>query len=163
VLTAQCWGLLPQLQVVDELAEVAEHLKKAKLGKAPGENGLAVERFQAPADDAETLAVVHACILDFWRSKTACFNLWRVGRLTLLPKKGLSDPSNRQGIMLLDAMAKVVAAIVESRLARLLVKVGVEDQNGFLRGRGCSDGIFSLKIPAQAEVVGAVRRYGEGV
>jgi hypothetical protein len=28
--------------------------------------------------------------------------------------------------MLLDAMAKVVASIVESRLARLLAKVGVE-------------------------------------
>jgi hypothetical protein len=35
---------------------------------------------------------------------------------------------------------------VESRLARLLAKVGVEYQNGFLRGRGCSDGIFSLKM-----------------
>jgi hypothetical protein len=64
-------GLLPQLQVVDELAdepsaaEVAEHLKKANRGKAPGENGLAVECFQALADDAETLAAVHACILDF--------------------------------------------------------------------------------------------------
>jgi hypothetical protein len=146
-------GLLPQLQVVDELAdepsaaEVAEHLKKAKRGKAPGENGLAVECFQALADDAETLAAVHACILDFWRSKTACFEEWRVGRLTLLPKKGdLSDPSNWRGIMLLDAMAKVVASIVESRLARLLAKVGVEYQNGFLRGRGCSDGIFSLKM-----------------
>jgi hypothetical protein len=66
---------------------------------------------------------VHACILDFWRSKTACFEEWRVKRLTLLPKKGdLADPSNWRGIMLLDAMAKVVAkvvaSIVESRLAR---------------------------------------------
>jgi hypothetical protein len=45
-------------------------------------------------------------------------------------------------------MAKVVASvasIVESRLAHLLAKVGVEYQNGFLRGRGCSDGIFLLK------------------
>jgi hypothetical protein len=63
--------LLPQLQVVGELAdepsaaaEVAEHLKKAKRGKAPGENGLAVKYFQALADDAETLAAVHVCILD---------------------------------------------------------------------------------------------------
>jgi hypothetical protein len=46
-------GLLLQLQVVHELAdklsaaEVAEHLKKAKRGKAPGENGLTVEYFQA--------------------------------------------------------------------------------------------------------------------
>jgi hypothetical protein len=136
-------GLLPQLQVVDELAdeqsaaEVAEHLNKAKTGKTPGENGLAVECFQALADYAETLAAVHTCILDFWRSKTACLEEWRAGRLTLLPKEGdLSDPSNWRGIMLLYAMAKVVASIVESRLARLLAKVGVEYQNGFLRGRG---------------------------
>jgi hypothetical protein len=71
-------GLLSQLQVVDELAdepsaaEVAEHLKKARRSKAPGESGLTVECFQALADDAEMLASVHACILDFWLSKTAC-------------------------------------------------------------------------------------------
>jgi hypothetical protein len=126
-----------------------------------GERGLDVACFQALADDAETLAAVHACILDFWCSKTACFQEWRVGRLTLLPKKGdLSDPSNRRGNMLLDAMAKVVASIVESSL-------GVGYQNGFFRGRGCSDGIFSLnmalltrKEQARAGYVGDVRRSG---
>jgi hypothetical protein len=65
-------GLLPQPQVVDELAdepsaaEVAEHLKKAKRGKAPGENGLAVECFQAlsvDADDASRRARVHPRLL----------------------------------------------------------------------------------------------------
>jgi hypothetical protein len=67
------------------------------------------------------------------------FEKWCGGRLTLLPKKGdLSDPSNWRGLMLLDAMAKVVTSIVESRLARQVAKVGVEYQNGFLRGRGCS-------------------------
>jgi exonuclease III len=177
--------LLPQLPRMDELAdepsaaEVAGHLKKAKKGKAPGDSGIAVECFQALADDAETLDAVHSSILDFWRSETACFEEWRVGRLKLLPKKGEpSDPSNLRGIMLLDkcgrnglslstglcqaawwrtalsrspvrkpppgrndcdsggrrgtipyhtmlldAMAKVVASIVESRLALLLSKV----------------------------------------
>ena len=86
-------------------------------------------------------------VRDFWHSETSCFEEWRVGRLKLLPKKGdPSDPSNWRGIMLLDVSAKVVASIISARLERVLADEGVEYQNGFLRQRGCSDGIFSLKL-----------------
>jgi hypothetical protein len=72
--------------------------------------------------------------------------------------------------MLLIAMTKAVASIVESRLARLLehAKVGVEYQDGFLRGRGCSAGIFSLKMAllkrkehgSRGRCTDIIRRYG---
>jgi hypothetical protein len=129
--------LLPQLPTMEELAdepsaaEVAEHLKKVRRVKAPAESGLAVECLQAFADDVEALDAVRAwrraSRLDFWRSETACFEEWRRGRLRLLPneKGDLSDPSNWRGIMLLSAMAKVVASVVESRLARLLQVLGM--------------------------------------
>jgi len=48
--------------------------------------------------------------------------------------------------MLLEAVAKVVGSIIADRLATLLSKVGVEYQNGFMRRRGCADGVFSLKM-----------------
>ena len=49
--------------------------------------------------------------------------------------------------MLLDVMAKVMmASIIQSRLDRVLRAEGVEYQHGFRGGRGCSDGIFALKM-----------------
>jgi hypothetical protein len=70
--------------------------------------------------------------------------------------------------MLLDAMAKVVASIVESRLARLIAKVGVEYQNAFPRWRLLGWHLLAQDGPAQAEgaraeYAGAVSRSGEGV
>jgi hypothetical protein len=59
---------MPELAVEPSSAEVAAHLRKAKKGKSPGESGLAVECFQALADNAETLALVHDTIIDCWRA-----------------------------------------------------------------------------------------------
>ena len=51
--------------------------------------------------------------------------------------------------MLLDTMAKVVSSITSKRLQRVLLEVGIEEQNGFMPRRGCVDGIFSLKVALQ--------------
>ena len=67
-------------------------------------------------------------------------------RLKILPKKGdLRDLNNWRGIMLLDAASKVMSMIINSRLQLLLKEVGIEEQNGFMGGRGCSDGIFCIR------------------
>ena len=67
-------------------------------------------------------------------------------RLKILPKKGdLRDLNNWRGIMLLDAASKVVSMIINSRLQLLLKEVGIEEQNGFMGGRGGSDGIFCIR------------------
>ena len=67
-------------------------------------------------------------------------------RLKIIPKKGdLRDLNNWRGIMLLDAASKVVSMIINSRLQLLLKKVGIEEQNGFMGGRGGSDGIFCIR------------------
>jgi len=154
--------LVRQRDVVPDLAdepskdEVAFHLRRAKSGKAPGDNGIPAELLQALAETPEGLGLVHSVVLDFWRTGDGagasdelqcCFQEWCVGRLKLLPKKGdPSNPSNWRGIMLLDVMAKVVASIIQSRLDRVLRAEGVEYQHGFRGGRGCSDGIFALKM-----------------
>ena len=66
-------------------------------------------------------------------------------RLKMLPKKGdLRDLSNWRGIMLLDAASKIVSMVINGRLQRLLKEVGIEEQNGFMGGRGGSDGIFCI-------------------
>jgi exonuclease III len=67
-------------------------------------------------------------------------------RLKMLPKKGdLRDLNNWRGIMLLDAASKVISMVVNSRLQRLLKEVGIEEQNGFMGGRGCADGSFCIR------------------
>ena len=64
----------------------------------------------------------------------------------MLPKKGdLHDLNNWRGIMLLDAASKLVSMIIANRLDRVLKEEGLEAQNGFTGGRGCSDGSFSLR------------------
>jgi hypothetical protein len=46
-----------------------------------------------------------------------------------------------------------MASVVESRLACLPAKVGLKYQNGFLRGRGCTDSDCTLMLDI-------LRRYG---
>ena len=71
---------------------------------------------------------------------------WVTMRLKMLPKKGdLRDLNNWRGIMLLDAASKLVSMIIANRLDRVLKEEGLEAQNGFTGGRGCSDGSFSLR------------------
>jgi hypothetical protein len=67
-------------------------------------------------------------------------------RLKILPKKGdLRDLNNWRGIMLLDAASKIISMVINSRLQKLLKEEGMEEQNGFSGGRGCSDGSFCIR------------------
>jgi len=67
-------------------------------------------------------------------------------RLKMLPKKGdLRDLNNWRGIMLLDAASKILSMIINNRLQRLLKEIGMEEQNGFSSGRGCTDGSFCIR------------------
>ncbi len=63
-----------------------------------------------------------------------------------LPKKGnVRDLNNWRDIMLLDAASKAVSIIISSRLLLLLEEVDIEEQNGFMRGRGGSNSIFCIQ------------------
>ena len=65
-------------------------------------------------------------------------------RLKMLPKKGdMRDLSNWRNIMLLDAASKIISMVINGRLQRLLKEVGIEEQIGFMGGRGGSEGIFA--------------------
>ena len=57
---------------------------------------------------------------------------------------------NWRGIMLIESPAKVISSVIANRLsANILEHEGLEEQNGFMRNRGCCDGIFSLKLALQ--------------
>ena len=47
--------------------------------------------------------------------------------------------------MLLDMLQKIMSSLVTQRLQDLLKIVGIEEQYGFLVGRGTTDGVFVVK------------------
>ena len=142
----------PNREELDRLPsknEVRASVESANKEKASGDNDIPVEYWQALLSNVETFNILYDCVVEFWQSGE-CPKDWLVGRLKLLPKKGdLQDLNNWRGIMLLDTMAKVVSSIISKRLQRVLLEVGIEEQNGFMPRRGCVDGIFSLKVALQ--------------
>jgi hypothetical protein len=137
------------LNSVPSQQDILRNVKKMKGGKSPGDNGIPPEAFKALIHDDATLSVLEGIILDFWQGNV-CYEEWLVGRLKLLPKKGdLKNPNNWRGIMLLDISGKIVASILSERLQGLLMRHGIECQNGFSRLRGCPDALFSLKMALQ--------------
>jgi hypothetical protein len=52
--------------------------------------------------------------------------------------------------MLIKSPVKVITSIVARRISvHVLENEGLEEQNGFMRQRGCCDGIFSAKLALQ--------------
>ena len=85
-------------------------------------------------------------ILDFWENEKPPLE-WEKGLLKVLPKKGdLSMPGNYRGIMLLETCYKIVAIILHDRLRPIAESLDHEAQCGFRPGRGCVDGVFTVKM-----------------
>ena len=51
--------------------------------------------------------------------------------------------------MLLDAAGMITSSIISERLQKVLAREGAEAQCGFTVGRGCSDGLFALRMALQ--------------
>ncbi len=52
--------------------------------------------------------------------------------------------------MLIESPVKVITSILASRISiHILETEGLEEQNGFMRQRGCCDGIFTVKLALQ--------------
>lgn len=63
-------------------------------------------------------------------------------------KKGdFSLPENYRGIMLLEAAYKIASIILNERILPIEEELDHETQCGFRPGRGCSDGVFTVKLP----------------
>jgi hypothetical protein len=132
---------------VDELRKA---LISAKKDKATGDSKVPVEFLQILSDDESTENLFHEVVVKVWESGE-CDNDWLSNRLKLLPKKGdLKLLDNWRGIMLIEAPVKVISSILAKRISvYILESEGLEEQNGFMRHRGCCDGIFAVKMALQ--------------
>ena len=124
-------------------SEVKAALKRMKNGKASGDS-IPVEFLKAMTSDPEIFQLLMDVILHFWTSGEIPEE-FRFLRLKVLPKKGdLRAVGKWRGIFLMDTACKLISKIVTTRLVNILKIIGIEEQNGFMRGRGTTDGIFTL-------------------
>ena len=129
--------------------EIRTAIRKAGCDKSCGDSGVMPELLKAMVKDPSLLLHLRELINEFWNSPLPT-KQWRSGRLKVLYKSGdASDPNRWRGIMLLDSVVKIVSSVISFRLQNILKAVGCEYQNGFTSRRGCSDGLFSIKIALQ--------------
>ena len=134
----------PKLDKAPSVKEVEAALKKMKSGKASGDSKIPAEYLKALRGSPQGMALLMGAIEDFW-SRDVTPEEWNSLRLKTLPKSGdLSNVGKWRGIYLMDIVCKAVSKVMERRLNTILTEFGMEAQNGFMGGRGTTDGIFLL-------------------
>ena len=125
-------------------------MRQVKSGKASGDSKVPAEYLKALRGSTEGMALLMGAVEAFWLRDVTPeeFNSLR---LKTLPKSGdLSNVGKWRGIYLMDIVCKVVSKVMERRLNSILLEHGMEAQNGFMGGRGTTDGTF---LPTLASFV----------
>ena len=123
--------------------EIKKVLKKLKMWKANGPDGIVNEVFKYSSDvTIKSLAKLFNLIL-----KTSYFPAhWNESFLILLHKSGNRlDPSNYRGISLINCIAKIFSAILNERLKIWMKDIYSHSQFGFRENHRTSDSLFILK------------------
>jgi hypothetical protein len=125
------------------LYEVRKIVNKLKRRKTPGPDGIPIE-FLKEMDD-EALERVRALLNNWWGSEHIPEDVLRA-RVVLIFKEGdKEDLANYRPISLLNTIYKVLAAIVQDRIATKLDKFLQKTQYGFRQKRGTADAIHYVR------------------
>ena len=112
-------------------------MKKAKEGE-----GIQVELFQIPKDDA--VKVLHSIYQQIWKPQQWP-QAWKRSVFILLPKKGnVKECSNYRTIALISHANKVMLKILQARLQQYVNCELPDVQAGFRKGRGTRDQIANI-------------------
>ena len=118
---------------------------KLSNNKAPGENKIPIEAFKALVRE-DRFDIPYEIIVRYWNDPDFHIEEFQHAKLCIILKKGdKRDINNYRGICLLDTCSKIISALIGSRLQTILKQHGMDEQNGFLNHKGCTDGTFSLK------------------
>jgi hypothetical protein len=124
-----------------ELKRAAKELKDT----SPGISGVGSRVWKALARDAESSILLLQIMQECWQKKTVPAEWLKLHTITL-PKKGdLSQPDNWRGISMAESLSKLYTTILKHRLGNLYETIVPEYCNGFRRGRGRTDCIFTVK------------------
>jgi hypothetical protein len=142
----QC-ATLNALGTCPSVAEIQEHITKLANNKSPGESGVPAEALKAlPPDGIE---YVHTLLQDYWDSHSD-YEEWQTALLQVLYKKGdRKEPTNYRGIVLQDAFARLLSAIIGGCLHKLLKKCGMEEQFPYQEQTGTADAAYCLRSALQ--------------
>ena len=136
-------------------AELLAVLEDIKTGKACGKDGQRPEYYKAIADlEIASSAQVFDIFLDIihkvWE-EGAIPSGWHDNILSVIYKrKGKkSDLNNYRGIMLKAVAVKILGALIQRRLQRILKEEGLPEQEGFTFQKAGRNATFSLKSALQ--------------
>ena len=124
--------------------EVDQVTQKLKNNKSTGLDNIPNEVLKNPQVKLSMCQYFNKCF-DYGKVP----GVWLKSIIVPVPKGGNKDPFvplNYRGISLLCTMTKVFTGILNNRITKFtdMNKIIVDEQNGFRKGRSCSDHIFTL-------------------
>ena len=126
------------------IEEVKIAIDKTKVNKSPGIDGIPAEVYKHGGE--ELTRRLHALIDKCWQQKTLPQEFKDVLIIPIFKNKGdCKDCNNYRGISLLAIAGKIMAKIVQKRLAQLAEGMLTESQCGFRQQQSTIDMIFSVR------------------
>ena len=111
--------------------------------KASGGDGIPVELFQIPKDDA--VKVLHSICQQIWKTQQWPQD-WKRSVFITIPKKGnAKECSNYRTSALISHASKVMFKILQARLQQYVNHELPDVQAGFRKGRGTRDQIANIR------------------
>ena len=139
--------ILPQQMDLNDpptLGEIKEAIDKTKMNKSPGIDGIPAEIYKFGGEQLRRK--LHELIVKCWQEGMVPQEFKDVMIIPIYKNKGdHKDCSNYRGISLLAIAGKIMAKVVQARLAKLAERILTESQCGFRRERSTIDMIFSLR------------------
>ena len=112
------------------------------MNKASRGDGIQIELFQIPKDDA--VKVLYSIYQQIWKPQQWP-QAWKRSVFILLPKKGnVKECSNYRTIVLISHTSKVMLKILQARLQQYVNCELPDVQAGFRKGRGTRDQIANI-------------------
>ena len=71
-------------------------------------------------------------------------NNWKASGDNGVIPESFSNPNNYRGIMLLDISMKIVSSIITDRILNYMKEIGMDEQTGFSKEKGCQNGYAAL-------------------
>ena len=124
--------------------EIQTGIKGMKKGRAPGIDEMRVEMVMAAGESgiSWTKGLLTTCMRQGKVPKE-----WRIGLIVpIWKRKGdVQDPGKYRGITLLSHIIKLLERILDVRIRKKVEQELGEEQQGFRKGRGTTDGMFALR------------------
>ena len=113
------------------------------MNKASGGDGIPVELFQIPKDDA--VKVLHSICQQIWKTQQWPQDWKRSVFITFPKKDNAKECSNYHTIALISHTSKVILKILQARLQQYVNRKLPDVQAGFRKGRGTRDQIANIR------------------